>query len=210
LRIIDISQPLSPATAVWPGDQPFTLDWTLRQDRGDSVNVSALTLSVHTGTHVDAGYHVLSAGARAAELPLEQFFGPAVVVDAVDLPVLDERVLERFDATRVSRVLFRTRKRIDPGEFPLDFVAPTVELARRLVAAGIRLIGTDAPSMDAHDSKTLDAHRVFLEAGVAILENLVLSDVDPGDYTLVALPLKLIDADGSPVRAVLLEGVVNA
>jgi arylformamidase len=206
LRIIDISQPLSPATAVWPGDQPFQLEWSLRQDRGDSVNVAALTLSVHTGTHVDAGYHVLSDGARAGELELSRFIGPAVVVDAVGLGQLDEEVLKRFDVSAAQRVLFRTRGRIDPTVFPKDFISPSVGLAERLVAAGVRLIGTDAPSMDAHDSKTLDSHRVLLEGGVAILENLVLTDVVPGRYTLIALPLKLKDADGSPVRAVLVEG----
>jgi len=204
LKIIDISQPLHTTTAVWPGDQPFELRWTLRQDRGDSVNVAALTLSAHTGTHVDAGYHVLANGARVAELPLRNFIGPAVVVDAIGLARLDERVLDRFDVNAAQRVLFRTRRSVDPAEFPLDFLSPSVELARRLVAAGVQLIGSDAPSMDAHDSKTLDAHRVLLEGGVAIVENLVLTDVAPGRYTLVALPLKLMEADGSPVRAVLL------
>ncbi len=194
---------------MWPGDQPFRLEWTLRQDRGDSVNVAALTLSAHTGTHVDAGYHVLPFGLRAAELELTRFVGPAVVVDAVGLDRLDERVLDRFDLASAQRVLFRTRQRIDPTEFPLEFLAPTASLAQRLVNAGVQLIGTDAPSMDAHDSKTLDAHRVLLEGGVAILENLVLTGVMPGRYTLIALPLRLTDADGSPVRAVLVEGDLN-
>jgi arylformamidase len=210
LKIIDVSQPLSTAIAVWPGDQRFELSWTLRQDRGDSVNVAALTMSAHTGTHVDAGYHVLANGVRAAELRLVQFIGPAVVVDAVGLSQLDERVLDRFDVEQAKRVLFRTRSSVDPTEFPLDFLAPSVGLARRLVEAGVQLIGSDAPSMDAHDSKTLDAHRVLLEGGTAILENLVLTDVAPGRYTLIALPLKLTEADGSPVRAVLLDGDLTA
>ena len=178
----------------------------MRQDRGDSVNVAALTLSVHTGTHVDAGFHVLSDGMRAAELDLNRFAGRAVVVDATDLDVLDERVLDRFDLSAAERVLFRTRPQVDPTVFELEFLSPSVGLAQRLVAGGIKLIGSDAPSMDAHDSKTLDSHRVLLEGDVAILENLVLSDVKPGRYTLIALPLKLVDADGSPVRAVLVEG----
>ena len=178
----------------------------MRQDRGDSVNVAAVTLSVHTGTHVDAGFHVLSDGKRAADLDLNRFAGPAVVVDATDLDRLDERVLDRFDVSATKRVLFRTRPQVDPTVFDLEFLSPSVGLARQLVAGGIKLIGTDAPSMDAHDSKTLDSHRVLLEGGVAILENLVLSDVEPGPYTLIALPLKLVDADGSPVRAVLVEG----
>jgi arylformamidase len=205
LRIYDVTQPVSATTAVWPGDQPFALDWTMRQDRGDSVNVAALTLSVHTGTHVDAGFHVQSTGARAAELALEQFIGRAVVVDARDLAPLDERVLQRFDAGTAERVLFRTRGAVDEREFPREYRWPSEGLARRLVDAGVKLVGTDAPSMDAFDSKTLDTHRVFANAGVAILENLVLTSVPPGEYTLIALPLKLTEADGSPVRAVLLD-----
>lgn len=206
MRLYDISQPISSAIATWPGDQPYRLEWTLRQDRGDSVNVAALTMSVHTGTHVDAGHHVLAAGQRAGELQLDRFLGPAVVVDVVDMDRLDERVLERFDVQQAERVLFRTRDRATASEFPLDFLSPTPELARRLVAGGVKLVGTDAPSVDPLNSKTLDTHRVLIEAGVAILENLALAAVRPGRYTLIALPLKLVEADGSPVRAVLIDG----
>jgi arylformamidase len=206
LRIHDISQPISSAVAVWPGDQPYRLEWTLQQERGDSVNVAAVTTSVHTGTHVDAGYHVVGTGARAGELPLEPFIGEAVLVDVIDLPQLDEHALERFDIGRAERVLFRTRKRAPATEFPLSFLHPTPELARRLVAGGVKLVGTDAPSMDAPDSKTLETHRILINGGVAILENLDLGVVSPGRYTLIALPLKLMEADGSPVRAVLIEG----
>jgi arylformamidase len=209
LRIHDVSQPLSVRTAVWPGDHPFELEWTLHQRHGDSVNVAALTLSAHTGTHVDAGYHVLGDGKKAAELPIDRFVGPALVVDARDLDALDERVLERFDPGSAPRVLFRTRRAIDPELFPRDFITPTPELARHLVSAGVQLVGTDAPSMDPFDSKSLDTHRILLEGGVAILENLVLTDVDAGLYTLIALPLKLTDADGSPVRAILVEGALH-
>ena len=203
MLVIDISQPLGPATAVWPGDQPFVLGWTMRQDRGDSVNVAALTLSVHTGTHIDAPFHV-RAGPRAGDLPLEAFIGPAVVVDARGLDVLDERVLERFDVSTAQRVLFRTRDSIDATRFPTEFVHPTAGLARKLVAAGILLMGTDAPSMDAFDSRDLETHKILIAGGVALLENLVLTEVTPGRYTVIALPLKLVEADGSPVRAVLI------
>jgi arylformamidase len=95
---------------------------------------------------------------------------------------------------------------VDPREFPARFLAPTPALARKLAAGGIRLVGSDAPSMDEADSKTLDTHHIFADAGIATLENLVLSDVAPGEYTLLALPLKLVAADSAPVRAVLIEG----
>ena len=202
MRIIDISQPLGGTIAVWPGDQPFVLDWTMRQDRGDSVNVAALSLSVHTGTHIDAPFHV-SDGLRAADLPLERFYGPAIVADARGLDALDERVLERFDVSAAKRVLFRTRDAIDTTQFPTHILHPTPALARKLVAAGVVLVGTDAPSFDALDSKDLETHKILMEGGASLLENLVLTEVTPGEYTLIALPLKLTEADGSPVRAAL-------
>ncbi|MGH7469186.1 MAG: arylformamidase [Longimicrobiales bacterium] len=209
MRLYDISQPINSAIATWPGDQPYRLEWTLRQDRGDSVNVAALTMSVHTGTHVDAGLHIGTDGQRAGALPLEPFIGAAVVVDAVGLDPLDERVLERFDVSQTPRVLLRTRERASATEFPLDFQHPTAALARRLVSAGVKLVGTDAPSVDAHDSRTLDTHRILIQGGIAILENLALTGVQAGRYTLVALPLKLMEADGSPVRAILIDGSLS-
>ena len=205
MRIIDITQPLGTGTAVWPGDQRFILDWTLEQARGDSVNVAAVTMSVHTGTHTDGGFHVAGNGTRAAQLPLDAFIGRALIVDARQAE-LDERILDDVDLNGTTRVLFRTRDAIDPSVFPPEFKSPSEGLARRLVAAGVRLVGSDAPSMDHVDSKTLDTHHILVDGGVAVLENLVLSDVEPGVYTLVALPLKFTEADSSPVRAVLIEG----
>jgi arylformamidase len=205
VRIHDISQPLGTATAVWPGDQPVTVDWTMSQGRGDAANVAAVTLSVHAGTHADGPHHCDSDGARPAELDLEPFLGPALVVDGRGREALDVDVLEGVDPGRAGRILFRTRDRSDPGTFPERFAALTPELAHRLGEAGIRLVGTDAPSVDPFDSKSLTAHRALTDGGVAILENLVLDGVAPGRYTLVALPLRLVEADSSPVRAVLLE-----
>jgi arylformamidase len=208
VNVIDITQPLARGIAVWPGDQPFEVSWTLAQSRGDSVNVAALTMSAHTGTHTDGGFHVAPNGTRAAELPLDAYIGAAIVIDARSVP-LDERILDDVDLSHITRVLFRTRNGIDPSVFPADFKSPTQALARRLVNAGVRLVGSDAPSMDHVDSKTLDSHQILVESGVAILENLVLSDVAPGVYTLIALPLKFVEADSSPVRAVLIAGEIE-
>ena len=208
VRIIDISQPVGVATAVWPGDQPFELVWTMRQDAGDSVNVAAITLSVHTGTHTDGPLHVSTPGAGAGALALHPYIGKTRVLDARAHGALDEAVLDAVDMNRVRRILFRTRDTIDEKQFPERFLAPTPGLAHKLVAAGVQLVGSDAPSMDDVDSKTLESHHIFADAGIATLENLVLSHVAPGDYTLIALPLKLVDADSSPVRAVLIEGEI--
>jgi arylformamidase len=202
--IYDISQPVGMRTAVWPGDQAVELGWTLERRQGDSVNVAALRLSVHTGTHVDGPLHFRDAGPAAGTMALEPFVGPAIVVDARGRAELDADLLDALDLSASPRVLFRTREVVDPDTFPDQLAPVTTALAERLGQAGARLIGTDAPSVDPIDSKTLDAHRALARAGVAILENLVLTHVPPGVYTLIALPLRLVEADSSPVRAVLL------
>jgi arylformamidase len=205
--MIDISQPLGEGTACWPGDRPFELEWTMRRDRGDSVDVAAIAMSVHTGTHVDGAAHVTDGGG-AGSLPLEPFMGPAVVVDVRgdvegDPPVIGSSVLDGLDPARTPRVLFRTRDEVDPERFPARVVAISPELARRIVADGYVLVGTDAPSVDPVESRTLEAHGILAAAGVPNVENLVLGHVRPGTYTYVGFPLRLTTADSAPVRAVL-------
>lgn len=205
MKIHDISQPLGPATAVWPGDTPVSVAWTMRRERGEAVNVAAVTLSVHAGTHADGPLHVSDGAAPAGSLALEPFLGPALLVDATGAAELDEAVLAGVDLSGVERVLFRTRDRVDHAVFPDQVAAVRPGFARRLAEAGIRLVGTDAPSVDPLDSTSLEAHRVLADGGVVHLENLVLTGLAPGRYTLVALPLRLEEADSAPVRAVLLQ-----
>jgi len=207
MKIIDISQPLGTGTAEWPGDAPFRLAWTMRRDRGDSVNVAEIALSVHVGTHADGPAHTGDGEAPIGDAPLGRYIGPAAVVHAPGAPALEESLLDGVDLRGTPRVLFRSRPAVPgavPLYFPRDFAAITPALARRLVDAGVRLVGTDAPSVDPADSRELEAHRILAAGGVAILENLRLDAVPPGAYVLVALPLPLTEADSSPVRAVLL------
>jgi len=206
VHIIDISQPVAPGIAVWPGDRAFELQWSMRRAAGDTVNAAAVTLSVHTGTHVDGFRHVTEDGATAAEMPLGPCIGPARVVDARGQRSLGPELLDGIDPARTPRVLFRTRDTVDETRFPANFAWIEPELARRLVRERFHLVGTDAPSIDPLDSTTLDSHHLLAGGGVVNIENLVLTAVPPGDYILVALPLKLVTADSSPVRAVLLDG----
>ncbi|MEJ2504070.1 MAG: cyclase family protein [Gemmatimonadota bacterium] len=208
--IHDISQPLGTRTAVWPGDRPFGLDWSLRRTRGDSVDVATVTLSVHTGTHVDGPAHVVG-GPAVGSLDLAPFYGPAVVVDArpavTGTPArVGPEALDGLDPARTPRVLLRTRDDVDPGSFPSSFAALSVDLARRVVAEGYVLVGTDAPSVDPVDSTPLEAHRILVAGGVPNVENLVLTDVAAGFYTFIGLPLRLTEADSSPIRAALVSG----
>ncbi len=173
--------------------------------------MAEIALSVHLGTHADGPAHTADGPAPIGRVPLERYIGPAVVVHAPGAAALEESLLDGLDLARTPRVLFRSRRGAlgapgeDPLAFPREFAALTPALARRLVAAGARLVGTDAPSVDPADSTALEVHGILAAGDVAILENLLLDDVAPGEYTLVALPLRLMEADSSPVRAVLLE-----
>lgn len=202
--ILDISQPLGRSTAAWPGDQAFALEWTMRIADGDSVNVAAIRMSAHTGTHVDGPLHVLDDAPGAGARGLDAFLGPAVVVDARGRDTLDTELLDGLDLAATPRVLFRTRDQVDPQAFPERVTHVMPALAEALAGAGAVLLGTDGPSVDPVDSKTLDAHRALVAGGIAIVENLLLDAVTPGRYTFIGLPLRLTEADSSPVRAVLL------
>lgn len=209
MKIYDITQPLGTETATWPGDRPVEIEWSQRIERGDTVNVAALVTSVHCGTHIDGFLHVIEDAETAAQMPLDAYVGRCRVVDALDVDMVTESAIENVDLDSVRRILFRTRRSVDPTRFPKPFAPLDPALARRLAGAGLRLVGTDAPSVDPVDSKTLDAHHELIRGRVAILENVVLTDVEPGEYTLVALPLKLVEADSSPVRAVLIHGAMD-
>jgi arylformamidase len=204
--IIDISRPVRTGTPVWPGDAPCCVRWTMLRSDGSSVNVAELSMSAHTGTHADGPFHVSDAGVRIGAAPLEAYAGPARVVDARGTGTIDGDFLLRALGSQggwPERVLFHTGAWTDPDVFPTRFVAIAAGAAMMLAGAGVRLVGTDAPSIDPFDSKDLPAHNRFGAAGCAILENLLLDHVQPGDYELTALPLRLEEADASPVRAVL-------
>lgn len=209
MRILDISQPLGTRTAVWPGDRPVELSWSLRRDRGDAVNVAAVTTSVHAGTHIDGFLHIVDGGETAAEMGLDAYIGRCRVVEAFTDDEVGVDAVTSIDLRSVQRILFRTRRTVDATRFPERFAHLAPSLAQRLAEAGVRLVGTDAPSVDPVDSKTLDAHHALIRGRVAILESVLLTDVMPGEYTLVALPLRLVEADSSPVRAVLIEGALE-
>ncbi len=207
--LYDITRPVTPDLAVWPGDTPYRVEYVMRMDQGDPVNVSAITMSAHTGTHADAHYHYDPHGERMAEMPLDVYIGPATVIDLSQTlpeggPILPEHLAD-LDLNRIERLLVKSRASLRPDTVWEDrFVYLAPATAQLLVDASVRLFGTDAPSVDPQESKTMDAHRILRRGSVAILETLQLRDVPSGEYELIALPLKL-DNDGSPVRAVLRE-----
>lgn len=206
-QLFDITRPITPALAVWPGDTPYSSEYLLRMDAGGSVNLSTITFSGHCGTHADAHFHYDPKGERLAEMSLDAYLGPATVIDLREsLPdggaILPEH-LAAVDLTRVRRLLVKSKASAVPDDrWDEQFVYLAPETAQLLVDIGLRLFGTDAPSVDPQESKTLTAHKTLRMGNISILEILQLRDVEPGEYELIALPLKT-DNDGAPVRAVL-------
>ncbi len=208
MRIWDISEPIEPQSATFPGDTPFTQEWVARQEQGASCNVSTIRMSVHVGTHTDAPLHFDLAGPDIATVDLTRYLGRCRVVDVAGQgspSVIPASALTPALLHGAERILLRTRPDHDHRVWNPNFTAVGPDAARVLVAAGIRLVGIDTPSMDHADSKELDGHHLLYEGGVAILENLDLRSVPAGDYELIALPLRIVDGDSSPVRAILRE-----
>lgn len=202
-RIWDLTPPVGPELAVWPGDTPPTREVLLDLERGDPVTLSTLRTTVHCGAHADAPSHY-GAGAPAIDRRgLAPYLGRCHVlhVGASEGTVGAEAARR----VRAPRVLLRTGSFPDPTEFRADFTALAPDLVDALADRGVALVGIDTPSVDPFDSKTLEAHRRCLARDVAILEGLVLAEVPEGVYELVALPLPLVGFDASPVRAVLRE-----
>lgn len=205
-KIHDISQALQPGIPAWPGDTPYSEARTWQYGPDCPVNVSQFQLSSHCGTHVDAPFHYDPDGARIAQLDLDAFVGPARVIDLRGRgKQITPEMIEPFLEGMPTRVLLRTWESFPYGRWQPDYAVPNVDAVKLLAQRGVQLLGTDAPSIDPHDSKTLDAHLAVRDAGMLILEGLVLDDIEAGDYELTALPLKLSNLDGSPVRAVLRE-----
>jgi arylformamidase len=203
MALIDISRPIAPDTAVWPGDQPVEWRWTTRLHApdGPAVNLGALRISTHTATHADAPLHTEAEGASIEALPLSSFVGPAQMVDVGDASAIRP---EHVPASCAERLLFRTRASSLPPDVWPERIAPLLPATVECCASrGVCLVGTDAPSVDPLSSSALPAHHALIQAGIVNLEGLLLRAVSPGSYTLLALPLKIPGGDAAPVRAVL-------
>jgi arylformamidase len=205
-RLWDISPPVSPRSPVYPGDEPYSLRWTARMEAdGAPANVSAIALSPHVGAHADAPLHYDDAGLAVGALDLAPFLGRCRVVHAIGCaPLVTVAHLEPAGPDWPPRVLVRTAGRAATA-WSEDFAAIAPEAIDWLAERGVVLVGIDTPSVDPASSSALDSHQRLRCRGLRVLENLVLDDVPAGDYELIALPLRLMDAEASPVRAVLRE-----
>lgn len=204
-QIIDISPALSPSVAVWPGDVPFSRRISLSIADGANIDLSSITTTVHVGAHADAPSHYVAGGQSIEARDLARYYGECEVI-RVDVG-RGERILPSHLAgvpgPRAPRVLLRTGTFPDPDRFDEDFAALSPELVEVLAAEGVVLVGIDTPSVDLCHDQELLSHTAIARHDLAVLEGIVLDHVAPGRYTLIALPLRLVGADASPVRAVL-------
>ena len=203
MKLIDISRPITTGMPVWPGDTPVAFGFSASKAHGSDANVGRITMGLHAGTHADAAYHYNESGLHIDEMPLDLFVGPVRVVDIRGHDLITPTLLAGLDFAGTPRVLFRSDTWTDTSAFPTTWPMFDPATPAWLAARGVRLIGLDVPSVDTLTSSGMPMHHTIDRAGLFILENLDLRDVTAGIYELIALPLRIKGADGSPIRAVL-------
>lgn len=205
---IDISVPLHNGMVHWPGDPQFHIERVQAQAKGDPANVSGMSLSVHTGTHMDAPVHYIGDKPGIDTIPLDAAIGVARVIRIENPESIGSDELARHEPRRGERILFRTRNSEhvwNSDDFAENFVSISPDGARYLAECGVRAIGVDYLSVGGYQKEKHgdETHEILLGAGIRIIEGLDLRHVEPGEYDLVCLPLKLVGADGAPARAAL-------
>lgn len=208
MQIIDISVPLSNRTPVWEGDEGVHIKMVEAKGQGSDFNVSRVELGVHAGTHIDAPFHLFNQGSTVDEISLETLIGEVTILEiAPEFETINQEALEAggFESG-IQRLILKTRNTDywvnDPYRFNTEFTGIDTEGAEFLAAENVRLVGMDYFSASPlHD--LIRPHEILLEAGIVILENACLVNVEPGRYNLICLPLKLLGTDGAPVRAIL-------
>ena len=212
MKIWDISRTLSNEFAEWPGDEPFHYRLTNEIAKGASVNLGAIRMSVHNGTHADARFHFDTNGEPIEKAPLDLYLGRVTVVDLSQsfsrlrekhLITLEDLRPQAEEIAATSRLLVKTGRWSDSTVFPGRIPVVAADVPVWLQKNGVKLLGVDLPSVDEIDSKSLQNHHALARTGIAIIESLDLSEVPAGVYNFAALPLKIAGADGAPVRAVL-------
>ena len=207
MKIYDISLPISSELITWPGDPRPQLDKVLSISEGDACNVTKLEMGVHTGTHIDSPNHFIEGGITTDSMQLEVLMGKCLVIEITSKSNVQVSDLCDFEIGKYERLLLKTRNSVhwenDSKKFDKNFIALSLKAAEYLVKSGIKLIGIDYLSIEAYGVSEHKVHHHLLNNQIAILEGLNLSKVDSGEYELICLPLKLVDCDGAPVRAIL-------
>jgi arylformamidase len=203
---IDISVPLHTGMVHWPDNPPVSIERVQDIGRGDTANVSKLSLGAHTGTHMDAPVHFLPGGKSIDAMPLAATIGLARVIEIQDSESIKPAELHMHQIQSGERILFKTRNSArcwQSNDFVEDFVYISREAAQYLAAQRIQTVGVDYLSVGGFFKDAVETHRALLSAGIWIIEGLNLSSVQPGTYELICLPLKIAGSDGAPARAIL-------
>ena len=203
---IDISVPIHTGMVHWPDNPPVLVEYMLHIERGDISTVSTLSMGSHTGTHMDGPSHFLLEGKGLHEMPLDAAIGRARVIEIRDPESIKPGELQPHNIRQGERLLFKTLNSTrywKTDTFVEDFVYLSQEAARYLASIGVQTVGIDYLSIGGFKKDGLETHVALLEAGIWIIEGLDLSQVEPGTYELICLPLKIADSDGAPARAIL-------
>ena len=205
MSVIDVSVTLHSDIPMWPGSPKFSLKWLRLIKNGDSHNNGSIETDLHVGTHIDAPFHFVKGGRTIEQLSLETLVGPAIVVHLPQISTITAQDIQNLSIPRgVKRLLLKTDNSLLWGkpEFDETFTALSDDAAEWVVKRGINLIGIDYLSVQKYQDDS-NVHNILLRAGVIIVEGLNLRDVEPGEYELICLPLKILGADGAPARVVL-------
>jgi len=203
---IDVTLPVRNGMVHWPGDPEFHIERIHDQLKGDIATVSKFTMGAHTGTHMDAPLHFLKGGISIDRIPLEAVIGPARVIQIQDRVSIRRGELEQHEIEARGRVLFKTANSDHlwgKDEFDENFIFIAQDAAEYLAERGVRTVGVDYLSVGGFRQDAVETHEALLGAGIWVVEGLDLSGIEPGLYEMICLPLKLIDAEGAPARAVL-------
>ena len=200
--LIDISPPITEHLAVYPGDVPFSRTLHATLEAGDSAAISSIETTTHIGAHVDAECHYKQGGGGIDKWPLDRFVGPCEVI-RIEAAANTCITSDQLPPTTAPRILIATGTYPDHDTFTRDFAGLHPDAITHLAARGVTLIGVDTPRVDRFEDTSLPAHQAIATHNITILEGLVLGHVDPGQYELIALPLRIPGCDGSPVRAAL-------
>ena len=205
MKLYDITLTISESIITWPRDPKVSIQKTRLISKGNSCNVSELKFGSHCGTHIDAPYHFEENGIKIDQIPLDYLIGDVTVFNIKNKEKIDLEDIKPLKLNNINRVVFKTINSTywKLSEFKSDFVYLTKEAAQYLVDSSIKLVGIDYLSIEKYGSKGADTHHTLLKNGIVVIEGLDLSEVEAGNYELIALPLKIKDCDGSPARVIL-------
>jgi len=205
-RWIDISLTLKSNMVHWPNDPPFSIERVRDMDKDDAVNLSKIMMGAHSGTHVDAPVHFIKGGKGVDQISIDSLIGPARIVEIADAATIKEKELAGHGIKKGERILLRTRnsrsKILYKDVFAEDFVYMEKDAAELLLTRGIKTLGVDYLSVGGYKKDGPDIHRILLGAGILIIEGLDLTEVLPGSYDMICLPMKILGSDGAPARVI--------